>query len=264
LRVTALASGSSGNAFLVQTDGAAILVDAGLAISALAGSLASLGTSIADLDCLLLTHEHSDHLASAGVLSRRHKLPIVGTEGTLGHLVGATGERVAVPAGARLSIGDLAITPFAVPHDGDEPVGYLLEHGGVRVCLATDLGHVPGELIGVLRDCALVILEANHDVERLWRGPYPRFLKRRVSSAVGHLSNEQAAECLALCASGRPQRVWLAHLSQINNSPRCALNEVTAGLNRRGIDTMRVEVALRDRPSLSWGPGDDCVQPRLL
>ena len=264
MRVTALASGSSGNAYLIQAGTTAVLVDAGITLVQLGAALASAGLTIPRLTCLLLTHEHSDHLSSAAALSRRHGLPVLATPGTLAYLPGCQGERIALAEGARLSMGELAVTPFAVPHDGAEPVGYLLEHEGVRVCLATDLGHVPRDLLPVLRTCDLLVLEANHDWQRLWQGPYPLSLKQRVAAPTGHLSNEQAAACLIECASGGPQWVWLAHLSATNNSPRFALRAVTARLHEAQVRTLNVQVALRDRPSLTWHSAKTYYQPPLL
>ncbi len=264
MRVKALASGSSGNAFLVQAGSTTVLLDAGVGLTALARALAAEGTAMADLDCLLLTHEHGDHFSAVASLIRRHRLPVLGSAGTLACLGGNAGERTTLRPGSRTRVGDLAVTAFAVPHDGSEPVGYLLEHGEVRVCLATDLGHVPAELLSIWRGCDLLILEANHDLERLRNGPYPRALKERVASPLGHLSNAQAGDCLVACATSRPLWVWLAHLSATNNSPRCALRSIADHLRREGITTVQLQVALRDRPSLVWDAAEAHCQPRLF
>ncbi|MHB1005860.1 MAG: MBL fold metallo-hydrolase [Chloroflexota bacterium] len=262
--MTSLASGSSGNAFLVQTGGTAVLVDAGITLANLAPALQAAGVQPSALACALLTHEHSDHLASAGALSRRYGVPLLGTAETLGYLKGRLGEREALVPGARRLVGDLAFTPFSVPHDAANPVGYLFEDGDSRVVLATDLGHVPTELLSILRSSQLLILEANHDITRLWGGPYPRSLKERVAAPTGHLSNEQCGDCLVECASGRPQWVWLAHLSDVNNSPRRALQSINRTLAKAEVATLQVQVALRDKPSLSWSPPDACFQARLF
>jgi phosphoribosyl 1,2-cyclic phosphodiesterase len=264
VRVMALASGSSGNSYLVQAGATTVLVDAGVAQRTIRGALAHLSLSPDSLVCLLLTHEHSDHVANAGALAKRLHLPIFGTTGTLAALPLLGGECQAVHAGAKLHIGELAVTPFSVPHDGREPVGYCLEHGDVRVCLATDLGHVPPEVEPTIRASDLVILESNHDVARLWRGPYPFALKQRVASPTGHLSNDQAAECLLRCAGERPRSAWLAHLSDTNNSPRLALRTVSERLQSEGVTNLHLEVALRDRPSLCWDSALRDHQPRLF
>ncbi|MDA8216793.1 MAG: MBL fold metallo-hydrolase [Dehalococcoidales bacterium] len=264
MRVTSLASGSSGNAFLVEAGSTRVLIDAGITLAGIGSGLAHYGLTPADLSCVLLTHEHSDHLCSARSLSRRYFLPLAATAGTLSHLAAHKGEQMRLVPGVGFALDGLAITPFSIPHDGLEPVGYLLEHEGTRACLATDLGHVPEELLSVFRSCDLLILEANHDEDRLWCGPYPRPLKRRVAAPTGHLSNEQTAECLVKVGDGGPRWVWLAHLSSTNNSPRCALETVSARLNREQIGGMQVGVALRDRPSLRWDSAEAFCQGKLL
>ncbi len=264
MRVMALASGSSGNSYLVQAGDTAVLVDAGLPLNSLEPALAGAGVDVAQLRCLLLTHEHRDHLASAAPLSRRYRLPLLGTAGTLACLPGRCGQQQCLSPGSSLAIGPLTISAFSVPHDSAEPVGFLFECDGVRAVLATDLGHVPAELLPVFRSCQLLIIEANHDVKRLWRGPYPQALKQRVAAPTGHLSNDQAAECLLSCSGSEQKWVWLAHLSAVNNSPRGALRAVTDRLRQEQVSTVKVSVALRDRPSLSWNSTEAFYQPRLL
>ena len=260
----ALASGSSGNAYLFQAGATALLVDAGVALRGVSAALSQLGLASESLACLLLTHEHSDHVANAGALARRLGLPILGTAGTLDALALAGVENQPVRAGEMFRVGELAVTAFSVPHDGREPVGYYLEHGDVRVCLATDLGHVPEDIIPALRRSDLVILESNHDVARLWRGPYPYPLKQRVASLTGHLSNDQAAECLLKCAGEWRRSAWLAHLSAANNSPRLALRTVSERLRTEGVTNLHIEVALRDHPSLCWDSALCVHQPPLF
>mgnify|MGYP005846776065 CR=1 FL=1 len=260
----ALASGSSGNCYLVQAGATALLIDAGVSLRCVSTALARLGLAPASLSCLLLTHEHSDHVGNAATLARRLCLPVMGTAGTLDCLPHDRSGQQRIRAGEAFRIGELAVTAFAVPHDGAEPVGYYFEHRSARVCLATDLGHVPAELMPAMRSSDLLILESNHDVGRLWHGPYPWPLKQRVASLTGHLSNDQAAECLLGCAGGRLSAAWLAHLSATNNSPRLALRTVTERLRAEGVAHLRVEVAPRDRPSLCWDSTARCHQPPLL
>jgi phosphoribosyl 1,2-cyclic phosphodiesterase len=265
MRVVALASGSSGNAYLVQAGGTAILVDAGVSLTSLEAGLDAVSVAPSGIASVLLTHEHSDHMSSAAAFSRRHGAPLVGTAGTLRFLRGRIGEQLPVSSGHSFRIRDLTVTPFAVPHDSAEPVGYLIEHGGTSVCLATDLGHVPPDLLPIFGSSSLLVIEANHDLQRLWRGPYPRFLKTRVAATTGHLSNDQTGDCLVSCADGKAKTVWLAHLSDTNNSPRCALDTVQARLRQEGIDNLDLRVALRDRRSLAWSSEEGSnSQARLL
>jgi phosphoribosyl 1,2-cyclic phosphodiesterase len=194
VRVVSLASGSSGNAFLVEAGDTVILIDAGLSMRRLSYALSQLGLNLREVQAVLLTHEHSDHTRGLEMLSWRCGLPVVGNEATLA-AVGPDRHRARVlPTGGALEIGSVRVRSFALPHDGCEPVGYCLEHEGVRVCLATDLGYAPETLKEHVRDSDLVILEANHDLDRLIRGPYPQRLKQRITSRVGHLSNEQTAD----------------------------------------------------------------------
>lgn len=264
LRVTSLASGSTGNAMLFQADGTNVLVDAGLPTPALEKALQQVGVAPSALDAVFLTHEHVDHVAAAGVLSRRYGVPLIANAPTL--KAAPLGKVLAevMPTGGQLRVGPLHIHSFALPHDGSEPVGYWMAHDRWRICLMTDLGHVPDAVAEYIRSADLVILEANHDVSLLLGGPYPEHLKTRILSNFGHLSNEQAAQGMLKGATVGPQWLWLAHLSAINNSPRHALKVVRGYLEREGLTTVQVQVALRDRRSLVWDSSRCWVQPKLL
>jgi phosphoribosyl 1,2-cyclic phosphodiesterase len=151
-----------------------------------------------------------------------------------------------------------------VPHDAAETVGYLITCEGRSVCLATDVGHISSDVLCALRGADLIVLEANHDCEMLRNGPYPAMLKRRIAGSHGHLSNPEAAEALIEAATGRPQWVWLAHLSAVNNTPPLALRTVISTLQEAGVRTMNVSVAQRDRPSVTWSSDSACCQLPLL
>ncbi|MCL4460009.1 MAG: MBL fold metallo-hydrolase [Chloroflexi bacterium] len=273
LRVVSLASGSSGNAFLVEAGDTRVLIDAGCSVRALAEELehplnfVSQGTGSAGihrgLTAILLTHEHSDHVSAVSALSRRYSVPVIANERTLAALNLIKAQTDVLATDSVMKIGELRITSFGLPHDGHDPVGYSFEYERWRVCLATDLGYVPSYLRDYVRAADLVILEANHDPDRLINGPYPDFLKGRILGQRGHLSNQQAAECIVQCASDRPQWLWLAHLSAVNNSPRLALRTVRRYLECAGITTVKVEIALRDRRSLVWDAENCWTQPAL-
>ncbi|MHB1131269.1 MAG: MBL fold metallo-hydrolase [Chloroflexota bacterium] len=264
MRVMALASGSSGNAYLVRAGDSAVVIDAGVSLATLHRTLPLLGLEPSALRALLLTHEHSDHTSNAAMFCWRLGIPALGSAGTLAALRSKRAERQPLRLGERTQVGELSVTAFPVPHDGVQPVGYLLEHDGARVCLATDLGHVPAELRPILSNCQLVVLEANHDVGMLWHGSYPWPLKQRVASPTGHLSNEQTAECLLATAGSEDRDVWLAHLSASNNSPQVALGTVAEHIRAAGIRNMRLQVAKRDRPSLTWDSTRKSLQPELF
>lgn len=263
--VWALASGSSGNAYLVRAGGTTLLVECGTTLARAVGYLGQRGVAPETLDGVLLTHEHSDHIRSARQLSDRYGIPMFATEGTLGHRTLRDSPHArAVRPGKRLRIGDIEVLPFRVPHDAAEPVGFRLAADAGTVCITTDLGFVPETVIPRFRDSDLLVLEANHDEEMLHAGPYPRFLKQRVLGQHGHLSNDATAEALSACGDRVPPEVWLAHLSLVNNTPGRAQTHVAERLAAIGLGHVVVDVAKRHGPSLHWSSGPRMVQARLL
>jgi phosphoribosyl 1,2-cyclic phosphodiesterase len=253
MQVDALASGSSGNAYLVRCGSTAVLVEAGLPAARLATFLIHLNFDPRCLNGILLTHAHADHRRGAREFSDRYEVPIYATRGTLGHRT-LRDSPLAQPLRVNrpLELGQLELTPFRVPHDCIEPVGFRVSGGGAVVCLTTDLGFVPDSVQPFLEGADLLVLEANHDEQMLWTGPYPWFLKRRVGGDSGHLSNWAAARCLARLQRRPPRQVWLAHLSLVNNRPTRALDIVNGTLARAGLGHVAVAAAARNRPSLGW------------
>jgi phosphoribosyl 1,2-cyclic phosphodiesterase len=253
LTVRALASGSSGNSFLVETDDAWLLLDAGLSATRTQEALRDVGARASGCAGIVLTHEHTDHASGAVRLARQLDVPIYGTRGTLAALrldEDEAVEQVMLLPGRSTQIDAMHVTAFQVSHDAAEPVGLLLGHEGFGVALATDLGSVDDRTAEWVSQADLLIIEANHDLGRLWHGPYPYVLKRRIAGPYGHLSNDQAAACVARAAErGRVRWSWLAHLSETNNTQRGALGAVQARLC--GAD-VTVEVVRRSKPSLSW------------
>jgi len=262
LAVTALASGSSGNALLVQAAGAALLVDCGLSLKASERYLRQRGVEPRDLAAVLLTHEHSDHSHSAGALCRRYGVPLVCNTPTL-EALGAAAAGVPLrllDAAGCAEIAGLAIQGFAVPHDAAAPLGFLLSHAGWTVGVALDLGSWDEALAEALGPADLLIVEANHDRERLLASPYPWGIKQRIMSPLGHLDNLSAGELLArIGTDGRPRNAWLGHLSEHANSPAIALRSVQACLRLAGVSTLTLAIAARDRPSISWS-SDTCLR----
>lgn len=251
--VWSIASGSSGNAYLVRANGTTVLVECGIPLRRITSFLARLGVAPRDLAGVLLTHDHSDHVRSARQLSETYEVPIFATAGTLGcAALRDTPLARPIAADRAFRLGELEVEAFAVPHDAYEPVGYRLVSDAATVTVTTDLGFVPREVQRQLRDNDLLVLEANHDVELLHTGPYPAFLKRRVLGQHGHLSNEATAQALASCRDRVPAEVWLAHLSPVNNRPELALASVQGHLEATGLGHVAVRVAERHRPSLHW------------
>jgi len=249
-----LGSGSTGNCAVVRSGRTALLLDAGISPRQIGTRLGKLGMSLDDVSALLLTHEHSDHVCAAAALATKRGLPVYGTRGTLAK-AGLPGPLFAdlrvVTDGEEVSFGggDLTVRVTATPHDGIEPVCYVFASGsGRRVGVATDLGHLSKKVLAALAGCEVIGLEANHDVDVLREGAYPAFLKKRILSDVGHLSNEAAADGLARLLGERTRALVGLHLSKNNNTPALAERALKAGLERLGAK-VALELAGPDAPT---------------
>jgi phosphoribosyl 1,2-cyclic phosphodiesterase len=254
LRLSVLRSGSSGNATLVRAGGHCVLIDAGIGPRVLSAELHCHG--VTSLDAIFITHEHHDHVKGLELILRYHETLVMANEPTLRCLTVSSHDRQALPIGSEVRFGPLLVRSFPVPHDAACPAGYWLEDDESRVCIATDLGQTPGEMLEYMRAADLVMLESNYDPQMLDQGPYPPMLKQRIRGSHGHLSNQQAAEAIVATADGGAMDIWLAHLSATNNHPDVAHSSVVGRLERAGLGHLRVQVALRNRTSLEWdGPG---------
>ena len=243
-RVSILASGSSGNSTLLETEHTALLIDAGLGKKEMLRRFEALGRPRpARVDGILVSHEHSDHCSGLGQMQREWDCPAYLTEPTyreilkmLAESAGKKLDRVEyIRAGERFEIGDIEITPFTIPHDAADPVGYAFRANGTKVAIVTDLGYLPELVKQHLRDADFLILESNHDLEMLKMGPYPWYIKQRVMSRTGHLSNSIVSEFLADAEvfDGRARHLVLAHLSEQNNNPDVARISAEEALGRR-------------------------------
>lgn len=240
LRVAFLGSGSSGNSTLVAWGETRVLVDAGFSAREVATRLAAHGEDSGSLTGILVTHEHRDHACGLRVLQKRTGAPILASKGTCqgAHDEGnGPFDHEYVEAGETVRLGDLRITPFRVMHDAREPVGFVFEApDGTRLGYVSDIGVMTPEVAEALSDCEYVAIEANHDPDMLAHGPYPSFLKRRIASDNGHLSNEAAAGSVGSFASDRLRHVFAIHVSRINNTPDLAAACLRGGLSRLGLD----------------------------
>lgn len=266
LRVTSLASGSSGNAFLVETPHAPLLIEAGLSARTLERLLRQRGIDAARLSAIVVSHEHHDHAQGAGPLARRWGIPVVCTPLTRAALGGELAGVEWLALGTEgVTVGDVELWGFPVPHDAVDPQGIVLQHADSRVGWALDLGHVPPHVPAALADADLVIVEANHDRELLMAAPYPWSTKHRILSDRGHLSNLQASELLvALGAAKRSRTAWLAHLSaNTNDHPRRVLRNVQLHLEMAEVGTWDLAIAERDKPSAQWQSEQLRQQPLL-
>lgn len=253
MNVWSFASGSDGNCYLIESEGTSLLVECGRPYAQIRDLLEGVGLSLDELGGILLTHAHGDHSRSARYLSQTHRVPIYSSGGTLGALrLDDASLARQIESGKTYPVGQLDITPFAVPHDCREPLGFRFESGSGRTAIATDLGWVPANVARQFKDVDLLIVEANYDPHLLHTGTYPHFLKQRVAGTYGHLSNAAAGEAIATCRERPPAAVWLAHLSEHNNSPKHALQTVSRILRRNGLSHVPIKTTHHRRSSLRW------------
>lgn len=235
LAVTSLGSGSSGNALLVRTPGAVLLVDCGVGVRRLLRALDAAGLSIADVDALMISHEHSDHIRELPRFIRQGT-PVLSTRGSARAANVPTHLWEETRADRQVRLGDVEVAAIPVCHDAADPCGFLIRSPAGSVTVVTDLGCPSPAVAEAIAESRLVVLEANHDETMLRRGPYPQHLQRRILSDSGHLSNAGCADLLARAILGSPHSptVWLAHLSETNNRPHLAKQTVQRRLAQVG------------------------------
>lgn len=249
MKFASLGSGSRGNGTLIEADGTCLLVDCGFSITETVRRLAQLKRRAEDIDAILITHEHADHVRGVARFAARFNIPVRATAGTL-----AACERHQIqgaePFNAHegFAIGGLAITPIAVPHDAREPTQFLFSDGAHSLGVLTDAGHITAHITRTLSACDALILECNHDEAMLISGPYPPRLKQRVGGLLGHLSNAQAAGLLSGLDVSRLQHLVAAHLSEHNNTPTHACAALAEAI---GCKTDWIAVADQDK-GLPW------------
>ncbi|MGM9551866.1 MAG: MBL fold metallo-hydrolase [Clostridia bacterium] len=257
VELQSLFSGSSGNATFVKAGNTNILVDCGDSGVYVENALKSIGVAPDCIDCIFITHEHTDHIKGAGVLSRRYNIPIYATYGTWQKMIGRIGQIKFdnvryIQGGVPFAAFDSVVTPFSTPHDSMESVGFTIEHNDKRVSIATDIGVMNKTVYENIKNSDIVLLESNHDVDMLLNGPYSYDLKKRIRSSVGHLSNDDCATtCIHLLEQG-VKHLILAHLSNDNNTVEIAYNTTESALLNQGakIDSdITLEVAGRYAPS---------------
>ncbi|UCG68893.1 MAG: MBL fold metallo-hydrolase [Thermoplasmata archaeon] len=232
MRACVLGSSSEGNATVIWTKKTGILVDAGFSAKELERRLKSIDVSPSHLKALLLSHEHSDHTRGAGVLSTRHGIPVYANKTTFktSNVLSSVWEMRFFKSYAEFSIGDLLITPLVVPHDAKEPNAFVIKNKKKKITIATDLGTLTPAFLEYTYNSDLIILESNYDRKMLLEGYYPQFLKERILSDFGHLSNNAAAKTLRQVIGSSTRYVLLAHLSQNNNTPDLAITAANTQL----------------------------------
>ena len=254
------ASGSSGNVSYAASGAAHILIDAGISRKRITDALRNLDLELSDIDAVLLTHEHSDHIQGLGMVMKNTRMPVYATAGTIRAILsmpqfaGVDPERFQpVVPDRKYTIKDLVIEPIRIRHDAAEPVGYRIRYGTKKISICTDLGCTNDYIAECLMHSDVMLLESNHDVRMLQAGPYPYPLKQRILSERGHLSNDVCAELLMKTANRHLKAVFLGHLSKENNLPELAYETVrlalTAGGYEVGKNALPLYVAPRSEPS---------------
>jgi phosphoribosyl 1,2-cyclic phosphodiesterase len=235
VRIAVLGSGSGGNSTLVATEKTRLLIDAGFSKRETYARLAAAGERIDDFDALVISHEHTDHISGLRALALDLNVPVYISPGTRDTICWDPRLRAfeLFSAGEEFTIGDIEITPFSIPHDAADPVAFTLEAEGIRIGLVTDLGYIPELVKRHVRGCHCLVFESNHDLEMLKIGPYPWYVKQRVMSRHGHLSNRITGEFLSEDFDGTAQVLVLAHLSQTNNHPELARMSAEEALGQR-------------------------------
>ena len=237
-------SGSRGNAALVFTEKTKILVDCGISGKTVESALRSIDVTPAELNGIVITHEHNDHISGVGVMMRRYNIPVWANEETWHAMSGQVGaykdglQRI-FDFRREFEIGDIGVMPFSIPHDAANPVGYSFIKGKEKVSVATDIGELKKDLFEAIKKSNTVLLEANHDVNMLEIGGYPIQLKRRIRGKYGHLSNDDAGKAAEFLVKLGTENILLGHLSEENNYPDLAFKTVELALDEADIKVGR-------------------------
>lgn len=254
LEFVPLASGSRGNATLLRGPRGCILVDAGLDRASLLDRLDHVRQRADAIDAILVTHRHKDHVRSAASLARRHKIRLYATERCLEHQQRETIDQwTRVFPGTSFDVAGYRVSAIRLSHDAPETCAYVIDDGCTRIGIATDLGSSSGGLIAGFSALDVLLLEFNYDPEMLRNGPYSEALKARVSGERGHLSNEQAARIVMQVKSARLRRLYLAHLSERNNTRELALSAARSAFTAKEASRVELVIAEQDTVSPAWG-----------
>lgn len=260
MRLCSIASGSSGNCIYVGSQATHLLIDAGISCKRIEEGLKNLELTGRDLDGILITHEHSDHIGGLGVLAKKFDVPIYATKGTIEAMKKYSGtskidsERyIEITEDKRFTLKDLTVNPMRISHDAAQPVGYRVGYGNRTVGVCTDLGTYNEYTVECLKGLNSILIEANHDVNMLQVGPYPYYLKQRILGDRGHLSNEKSGRLLGRILHDDLKHIILGHLSKENNIPELAYEavrmEITMGDTPYKAEDFDIRVASRSEMS---------------
>ncbi len=260
LKFISFGSGSSGNCYMLETASDALLIDIGVGLRGLKKVCREYGIDLSQVHHVLVTHDHADHIKSVGSFSHDNHVPVYATQEVhaginRNYCITKKVDQEMVrylEKGETITIGDFLVTPFEVPHDSNDNVGYFIEGGGTNFCIITDAGCVTDEMKIYIQKARHLVIEANHDEEMVKSGPYPQFLKERILSGTGHLSNKACAQVLVDNMSDFLEHIWLCHLSEENNHPELARKTVEATLRSYGVIPgvdVQLEVLKRTTPT---------------
>lgn len=268
LKFISFGSGSSGNCYYLYTEKEGLIIDIGVGIRTLKKQFRDFGLSLSSIHYVLITHDHADHIKSVGSISHECRLPVYATKNVHDGIDRnfcvtrklAPDMKRMVTVGKQLQLGDFRVTPFYVPHDATENVGYEIVADGVTFCIITDVGEITDEVRTFISRADYLVIEANHDVEMLMQGPYPHHLKERIQSKTGHLCNRDCGVAIAENMKESLKHVWLCHLSEENNHPELARKTVESVLREYGIiagKDIQLEVLKRKTPTGIFELTDD-------
>lgn len=255
LKFASLYSGSSGNCLFVETENTKILIDAGVSLKKIEKGLDALNVDAKDLDGVIVTHEHVDHIQSVGNLSKKFDIPVFANQKTFDAMPKQTEKlseknKKKINIDEKFMIGDIEILPFSIPHDAADPCGFTLFSNNKKISIATDIGHMTGDIVKHIDGSEFVLLEANYDTEVLKYTKYPFKLKERIAGPTGHLSNKMAGQTINYLINSGLKKAMLGHLSKESNFPELAyqtvIDEIIA--NGTSIDNFGLSVADRNEP----------------
>lgn len=260
LKFFSLYSGSTGNSLLLQSENCNLLIDSGVSAKKVIDGLEQVGTSISNIDAILVTHEHSDHIQSLGTLSKKYNIPVFANKKTWDAMKSQK-DKIEdhnvkfFTSNENFEIKDISIHSFSIPHDAADPCGFNFVSNKEKFSVATDIGHMTTNIIDCLENSKFLMLEANYEPEVLKCSRYPYLLKTRIAGPNGHLSNQLAGKTIAKLMDSGLEEVMLGHLSKENNFPELAHKSVLEELHYAGFSdpTIKIEVASRIAPTFMNG-----------
>lgn len=251
-RFCSLYSGSSGNSLFVESDNTKILIDAGESAKKITEALSLINVDIKDIDAILVTHEHSDHVKGLGTLSKKYNIPVYANSKTFDAMpeqvekINCNNQKK-FQICDKFEIGDLKVSSFEIPHDAANPCGFNIYHGNQKISIATDMGHIDKNVVHKLEDSCFLLLESNYDPNILKCSSYPYSLKQRIAGPNGHLPNSDAGKVISYLSKNGLNEVMLGHLSKENNFPELAYKTVVDELIQNKFDENSINIHIANR-----------------